>query len=85
MKNKNLTLLATLLALWPNCSVDHNETAESTTVTSPDGNCSVTVATLDYEWLNEDFPNEGEIALNTGNEELAEETKAAVVAEHEAE
>lgn len=73
MKNKNLTLLVTLLALWPDCTVDHNETAGSTTVTTPDGNCSVTVSTLDYDWVMEEFPNEEMVITeNVGTEEIAD-------------
>lgn len=81
MKNKNLTLLVTILALWPDCTVDHNETVASTTVTTPDGNCSVTVSTLDYDWVMEEFPNE-EITLteNVGTEQT-EETLADQTAE----
>jgi hypothetical protein len=92
MKNKNLSLLTLMLTLWAvnDCTIDHNNTTDSTTVTSPDGNCSVTVPTDEYEWLTENFPNEGEeaaqaIGTENLNEGVTASTQASVVAANEAE
>lgn len=70
MKNKNLALLTVLLAMWPltDCTVDTNDTAGTTTITSPDGNSSITCNTDHYDWLVENFPAESE----EGTENLAE-------------
>lgn len=47
---KNLSVLMCMLACWPiaDCTVDHNDAENITTVESPEGDCYVTVLTNDY-------------------------------------
>jgi hypothetical protein len=71
MKNRNVALCAVILSMYPmtDLTIDSNETAGTTTISTPNNACTIVLDTPDWEFLTEELPNE---AMNEGEETLQE-------------